>query len=203
MPTPSRSRRRPTQARARQTVDAILEAAAEIFDAHGFDGGTTERIVARAGVSVGSMYQYFPDKSALLLALADRYREDMEALQRRWLDGLRTAPSLDEGLRTYVDWLVASHAVRPRLRCLMFEQQAFPPEVACRMAELHAHTVDGLAHWLEGRVARPRVTAILLHRTVPALVHHFVLHPHPEVPVDVATTEVFTLARAYLEASRG
>lgn len=201
MTTISRSRRRPTQERSRQTVDAILEAAAEVFEAEGFDG-TTERIVERAGVSVGSMYQYFPNKSALLVALAERYADEMQALQRAWLDWLvRERPSFDEGLRAYVDWLVASHAVRPRLRCLMFEQRPFPPEVEHRMAELHAHTVDGLAAWLDGRVARPRVSAILLHRTVPALVHHFVLHPHPDVPVDVAAAEVFTLARAYLEAS--
>jgi AcrR family transcriptional regulator len=202
MRAPSRSiRRAPTQARARHTVDAILEAAAEVFDAHGFEGGTMERIVARAGVSVGSMYQYFPNKSALLVALAARYCADVTTLQRAWLDWLATAnPSLEDGLRAFVDWLVASHSVRPRLRCLLFEARPVPPEVASGMAATHTATVDGLAAWLTGRVARPRVTAVMLHRTVPMLVHQFVLHPRPDLPANVATAEVFTLARAYLGA---
>ncbi|MFN7142727.1 MAG: hypothetical protein ACK4YP_03055, partial [Myxococcota bacterium] len=137
-------------------------------------------------------------------ALAERHGEDVAGLQHAWLDWLvRERPPLDEGLRAYVDWLVAAHAVRPRLRCLLFEERPLPPEVHHRMADLHARAVDGLTAWLDGRVERPRVTAILLHRTVPALVHHFVLHPHPEVPVEVATVEVLTLARAYLEAARG
>jgi AcrR family transcriptional regulator len=195
------SRRRPTQARAQATVDAILGAAAELFDAYGFDGVTTERIVERAGVSVGSMYQYFPHKRALLAALADRHHREVAALQRAWLDRLAERPSIEEGLRAYVDWLVAAHVVRPHLRCLLFEEHPLPDEVECRMAEMHAHAVDGLAAWLEGRVATPRVTATILHRAVPALVHHFVLHPHPDVPPDIAADEVLTLARAYLAAS--
>lgn len=64
-------RRRPAQARSRDTVQAILEAAAQIFERHGYAAGTTNRIATRAGVSVGSLYQYFPNKDAILVALTD------------------------------------------------------------------------------------------------------------------------------------
>jgi AcrR family transcriptional regulator len=203
MPTPSASaRRRPTQARARHTVEAILDAAAELFDAGGFEAVTTDRIVARAGVSIGSMYQYFPNKEALLAALAERHGAEVDALQRAWLDRLAAErPSVDEGLRAWVDWLVTAHVVRPHLRWLLFDERALPRAIRCRMEVAHAHAVDGLAAWLDGVVEHPRVTATLLHRTVPALVHHFVLHPHPEVPPDLAVRHVLALARAYVAAT--
>jgi AcrR family transcriptional regulator len=196
-------RRRPTQERARITVDAILEAAADVFDAHGFEGGTTERIALRAGVSVGSMYQYFPTKSALLVALAERSCADMQARQRSWLARLDAEqPDLDAGLRGFVEWLVAEHADRKRLRCLLFEDTALPPELAHGMATAHGELMDGIARWLEGRVDQPRVAALMLYRTVPRLVHQFVLHPHDDLAPDVAAEEVFTMALAYLTARR-
>lgn len=168
---------------------------------YGFEGGTTERIVQRAGVAVGSLYQYFPNKGALLRALMERYCAEVMALQRAWLDTLATEdPPLDEGLRAFIDWLVVSHAVRPRLRCLMFEERPIPPEVSVAMATLHRTTIEGLAAWLTGRVAQPLVTAHLLSRTVSGLVHHFVLHPQPDLDAAVMTREVFVLARAYLDA---
>ena len=72
-------RRRPRQARSRATVDAILEAAAQVLTEHGPQGATTNRIAERAGVSVGTVYQYFANKRALFTALGDRFLEGMGA----------------------------------------------------------------------------------------------------------------------------
>ena len=65
-------RRIPRQARASETVDAILEAAAQVLEAGGLAGFTTNSVAERAGVSIGTLYQYFADKNALLRALAER-----------------------------------------------------------------------------------------------------------------------------------
>lgn len=64
--------RTPKQARARETCDVIFEATAQILEKHGEAALTTNRIADRAGVSVGTIYQYFPNKQALLVALARR-----------------------------------------------------------------------------------------------------------------------------------
>jgi AcrR family transcriptional regulator len=65
-------RRRPRQARSRATWDAILEAAAQVLERAGPDGFNTAAVAERAGVSIGTLYQYFPDKQAILLAAAER-----------------------------------------------------------------------------------------------------------------------------------
>lgn len=75
---PKAPRRRPTQARSKQTVEAILEGAARVFRREGFEA-TTNRIAEEAGVGIGSVYEYFPNKQALLHALAERHVELAES----------------------------------------------------------------------------------------------------------------------------
>lgn len=65
-------RRRPKQARSRATWDAILEATAQILERDGAAGFNTNAVAERAGVSIGTLYQYFPDKQAILVATAER-----------------------------------------------------------------------------------------------------------------------------------
>lgn len=66
-------RKIPRQARSRATVDRILDAAARLFDRDGYVATTTNHVAEEAGVSIGSLYQYFPSKDALLTALAERH----------------------------------------------------------------------------------------------------------------------------------
>ena len=74
----SKQRRRiPRQARAQATVAVIVEAAARLFRREGWEA-TTNRIAETAGVSIGSLYEYFPDKQALLFAVAERHLEEAE-----------------------------------------------------------------------------------------------------------------------------
>lgn len=72
-PPDLKARKQPRQARAMATVDAIFEATIQVLVSDGPRRLTTTRVAARAGVSVGSMYQYFPHKQALFYALNERY----------------------------------------------------------------------------------------------------------------------------------
>lgn len=72
-PTRLAARKRPRQARSAVTLDAIFEATIQVLLAEGLHRLTTTRVAERAGVSVGTMYQYFPHKQALLYALNERY----------------------------------------------------------------------------------------------------------------------------------
>lgn len=77
MPQPAttalKPRKTPSQSRSRVTVDAIFEATIQVLLSQGMVGLTTTGVAERAGVSVGSMYQYFPNKQALVYALNDRF----------------------------------------------------------------------------------------------------------------------------------
>src|SRR5262245_18451911 len=73
-------RKVPRQERARATIDALLTATARILVKEGFDRASTNRIAEEAGVSVGSLYQYFPGKEALVAALIERHIDEMTSL---------------------------------------------------------------------------------------------------------------------------
>ncbi|WP_439528100.1 TetR/AcrR family transcriptional regulator [Pannonibacter sp.] len=70
-------RKQPRQGRSRQTCDAILEASARILEEDGIARFTTNRIAERAGVSIGSLYQYYPSKEAILAALIRGLHEEL------------------------------------------------------------------------------------------------------------------------------
>ncbi|MFF3228821.1 TetR/AcrR family transcriptional regulator [Nocardia suismassiliense] len=78
MPPPSRSRRRPTQDRAKATRNEILDAAAKLFGERGITDTSTNRIAAAAGVSIGTVYRYFSDRSVMVDELLDRLLNDIE-----------------------------------------------------------------------------------------------------------------------------
>ncbi len=81
--TSSKARKIPAQARSTATVEAIFEAAIQVLRRDGWDKLTTTRVATRAGVSVGTLYQYFPDKRALLSSLLDRHlRGVLDSLER-------------------------------------------------------------------------------------------------------------------------
>jgi AcrR family transcriptional regulator len=82
-----RMRRRPTQARGQLRVAQILDAAEQLFGEEGYAAATTNAIAARAGVPIGSIYQFFPHKEAILRGVAERYREEAAALFDAALEG--------------------------------------------------------------------------------------------------------------------
>src|SRR5471032_3134277 len=73
-------RKSPKQARSKATIDALLTATARILIKEGFDHASTNRIAEAAGVSVGSLYQYFPSKETLVAALIERHTGEMSAV---------------------------------------------------------------------------------------------------------------------------
>ena len=80
--TSAEPRKRPRQRRSTETVARMLDAAARIYDERGYRATTTNNVAEEAGVSIGSLYQYFPNKDALLVALADRHLDALWAGRR-------------------------------------------------------------------------------------------------------------------------
>ena len=95
-------RRQPRQARSRARVQRILEAAERMFVADGYDATTTNAIAAKAEVPIGSLYQFFPDKSVIVQALAEQY---MEQLQKRF-EALHASEATELSLAEYVERVI-------------------------------------------------------------------------------------------------
>jgi AcrR family transcriptional regulator len=116
-------RKKPRQARAADTVAAVLEAAARILETKGFAGYNTNAVAARAGVSVGSLYQYFPHKDALTAALVERETAQL-------LTDLAAIPGdtdFASGVRRVIRAAIDHQMRRPALaRLLDFEEERLP-----------------------------------------------------------------------------
>lgn len=114
-------RKTASQERSRLTVDAILEATARILVREGFDKASTNRVAELAGVSIGSLYQYFPSKEALVAALIDRHnRHVMQAVRSELAEALNL--SLEEAVRRLVSVAVKAHRIDPKLHRVLTEQ---------------------------------------------------------------------------------
>jgi AcrR family transcriptional regulator len=143
-------RKKAKQARSQATIDAILKATAQLLVQDGFDAASTNRIAERAGVSVGSLYQYFPSKEAIIFALVERHVARMQKQLEDMASQVGDKP-LEEAIPAYVGAMLAVHRVEPKLHRVFSEQL---PKLAGR---------ETMQRWLED--AESTVRAYLeIHR---------------------------------------
>lgn len=116
-------RKSPRQARSKALVTAILDATAQVLVERGYAGSSTNLIASRAGVSIGSIYQYFPNKDSLIAALRERHATDLydtlDAVLTR-----RNPQSLEEKLSAIVHGWMLAHQLEPDLHRVV--EQEFP-----------------------------------------------------------------------------
>src|SRR5581483_28815 len=113
-------RRVPRQARARRRIDVILDAAAAEFAEVGFETTTTNAIARRAGTSIGSLYQFFPNKEAILEALASHYETQLRALHDAILNEETASLPMPEIYDRVIQGLADFHATHPGFRPLFY-----------------------------------------------------------------------------------
>jgi AcrR family transcriptional regulator len=140
-----RMRRKPQQARSAERVNHILNIAEEVFAEMGFEAATTIEIAFRAKTSVGSLYRFFPDKTAILKALAVRYLEQLKQV----IAGLHTKEAVHLPLSVYVDQ--ASDAFNrffienPGFRSVFVHLHGASSEVLTMQAEVDRQIAEELA----------------------------------------------------------
>ncbi len=181
---------------------AILQAAARVFEAEGRDAATTDRIAARAGVSVGSLYQYFPNKDALLAALGRCHLIEAWQSLAPALGALESDPPLEAALPGLVRGVVGLHAGRSRLHRMLFEESPPDRELWRALGAGRDAACARLARYLgarpEVRVADPALAARLIFDLLLALAHGFALDPRAGATPERRTEEMVTLLRRYL-----
>ena len=193
-----------SQPRAKATVDALLEATAHILVKDGYDHASTNRIAAIAGVSIGSLYQYFPSKEALVAAVVDRHMEEMMDVLRQALVTVMAQP-VKTATRKLVKTMIDVHRVDPKLHRVLVEQI---PRVG-RLENVEALDRESLllvrayfeAHRDELDVPDLDTAAFICVMTVEALTHAAVMQ-RPETltddKVEAFVDEVTRLVVGYL-----
>lgn len=193
-------RKSPRQARAKATVDALLEAGARILTADGYERANVNRIAELAGVSVGSLYQYFPTKDALVAAVIKRHSEQMTETFEKDLGDLATLPT-PLAVRAIVRRALVTYSINPKLRKVVREEVP--------RGETFARTEDfdaRLAKVLEGYFAfhaanvRPSNHALavkLLMTAVESIAARFAIEDPEQLANDEVIDEIAILVLRY------
>ncbi len=197
-------RRVPVQDRAVATVEAIVEAAAQTFERLGYAQATTNRVAERAGVSIGSLYQYFPNKDALLVALIESHLDDAAARLRPVLTALVTdPPPLAEGIDRLLRVTVDLHRARPALHRVLLDDAPRPAKLRERLEHEEQAITAAVALYLsacpEASVPDVQTAAALVVRTVESVVHGVVVRPaDDDASTDVTVDELRRMVLGYL-----
>lgn len=172
-------RKNASQERSRATVDALVEATARILVRDGFDQASTNRIAEQAGVSVGSLYQYFPSKEALVAAVMERHNQELMQVVRGVLAEVATLP-IEQAVRKLVAAAIKAHRVDPKLHRVLAEQL---PRTG-RLEDIETFSRENYAlfrayleaHRDEFRTVDLELAAFVCVTSIEALTHTAVLH---------------------------
>ncbi len=196
-------RNRPLQERSRVTIEALLTAAAQVFEERGFTDGTTNRIAERAGVSIGTLYQYYPSKEAIAVELVGRHVAGMVRMAHEWGGRAVAAPlDLRALLRSFVELAIASHEAQPHLHHVLLEEAPLPRGVhdAVRAAEAEAaRTLAGVLRRQPGvRRADLERAALMSVQITIGMVHRLMGEAAPGRRRDAFLAELVDVLEAYL-----
>lgn len=180
-------RRVPQQDRGQRRVDRILDAAATVIAEVGVEGASTNAIAARAQTSVGSLYQFFPNKDAVVQALAARYAAEFERLKDRVMALEVADRPLDAMMRGIVEPIAAYCEANPAYRHVFAATNDFARGYSPEEARLHEAVVARVEALITRRCpwvapAQRRATAVVQVETVHAVLFHVQGRPEAERP---------------------
>lgn len=198
--TPGTMRKAPKQARSRATVDAIVEAGAQVLGRRGWAGFTTNEVAEVAGVSIGSLYQYFPNKQSLTEALRRRHFDDVLGVLESAGEGER---SLEDSVEALVEGMLAVHGAHPALHRALLEEAPRTGETSAaheafdaRYRQLYRKIIS--AHRKRRGSRRDEIAAQVVSAAVEGVVHRAAFSGLLDAPM--WKKELVALVCAYVRA---
>ncbi len=204
-----RPRKQPIQRRSRVTVDAILGATARILIESGHASLTTNRVAAKAGVSIGTLYEWFPSKEALVSAIVERHLARAEEVLVRLATDLapiaRRLTPRDLGARL-AEAMVTLHEDEPRLHRVLTEEIPHTASTRARVRGLEERMTSALAALIaahpSARVRDATLAARLVVTVLEAATHRWATDGGGRlVARDALVDELALLVGAYLRAA--
>jgi len=195
-----RLKRNAKQARAKATVEAIVEAAAQILARKGAPGLNTNAVARRAGVSVGSVYEYFSNKHEIVDFLLDRHLAEGEAALRDGAANLGVDPSPSDVIEALVDGAIRLHQNDPELHRVLSSEIALDQDQQKRVDNLRLGLIGAVSAALARSQEDPEIKATILVDTADALAHRWIVdEAGTPIPADRLASEMTKMLKAYLK----
>lgn len=198
-------RKEPRQARSRAMVDTILDAMSRVLVERGYAKTNTNLVAESAGISVGSLYQYFPNKDALIFALRERHVTRMLGLFEDVAAHIDAAGSLHSDFDALIGALVAAHLLEPELNRILEEE--FPAYNLPVSTEIRQRFFDAIRRVLEKHRASLTtpdldVATFVVQRMLKALINAVVLTGPGGLSPGSVRPEILPAVIGYLTAPR-
>jgi AcrR family transcriptional regulator len=191
-------RKKPLQERSTATVDAIVQAAAYILQRKGWERFNTNAVAEKAGVNIASLYQYFPNKEAIVAELKRRHSADVDRAIGAVLEPGMARSSPTEALRRIIVATVREHSVDPGLDRLLEDELP----LSVRRTKGDPPRWADEARSLAAGHPRPEVALFVARCAVHAVVHE-ASREHPDLlRGDVLAEELMTLLAPYLRLGK-
>ncbi len=196
-------RKEPRQERSRATVDAVIHAAARILSDHGWAGFTTNRVAETAGVSIGSLYQYFPDKVSIVEAVRHRHLEDCLSIMKSIA---QKRQSLARFVEELVTGMIGVHSTHPGLHKVLLDdapshQGTNDPNSAFEQEYLGLYAAAIAAHMTAGSKVESGTAARIVSDAIDGIIHNAARRGELQSPK--VRREMIALVHAYLSQATG
>lgn len=193
--------RQARQARSKETVEVIVEAAARILAEKGSRGLTTNAVAHTAGVSIGSVYEYFANKQAIIDVILDRHLAQGET----YIAGLADLPagslSAADIVKATVRGFILIHQDNPKLHRVISNEVPLSEDQKARINQLRNSAISLVSRLLAGQTNDPKLKASMVVDAAEALTHRWIVDD-AGVPIeaDKMTNELTTMLRLYVSS---
>lgn len=196
-------RKIPSQKRSRETVAAIYEAAIHIFTEIGFAESTTEHIAERAGVSIGTLYNYFLNKEAILHGLWEKYEQDIRLVTQTADKLIRDQGYFDRRILPILMNIALDLVSHDKLQNRLFISQIGLPEVIIqkrRALGIYMESVMEaiLRDFSNVRIKNPKIGVHIVWTTVQAVFHDYILSVSDEIKPEEFMAELGDMMGRYI-----
>lgn len=197
-------RKKPRQGRSRETVAVILEAATQVFEERGYQETSTNQIAERAGVSIGSLYQYFPNKESILYMLLERHVESINRLIESQIVEIEKAGGFGKtAIRSIIQLFIGLHENEPAYHRIIMEEVPYEHQKLIQIVrEGERNAVEQWKRVMERtpgiRLRDKNMAANMFVQTVNALTHRYVILKDADFNLDAFVDNITDMLLRYL-----